>query len=109
MHLLLGNSALSAFRRDKLLGQLKGQVSGVTSVEGRFVYFVEVEGALSDAGARRLEVLLEGAFFDSGEVDSDNTIIVAPRVGTRSPWGSKALDILQHCDLSGVKGVERAP
>ena len=34
-------------------------------------------------------------------------VLVVPRLGTISPWSTKATDIAQHCGLSGVQRIER--
>ncbi|HEX9813261.1 MAG TPA: phosphoribosylformylglycinamidine synthase, partial [Burkholderiales bacterium] len=39
---------------------------------------------------------------------SGELLLVVPRVGTLSPWSSKATDIVHRCGLSKVKRVERA-
>lgn len=36
-----------------------------------------------------------------------NCFLVVPRVGTISPWSSKATDIAWNCGLSGIERIER--
>ena len=38
---------------------------------------------------------------------SDNLVLVIPRMGTISPWSSKATDIAHNCGLQQVKRIER--
>ena len=38
---------------------------------------------------------------------SDGLLLVTPRVGTLSPWSSKATDIARRCGLRGVERIER--
>ena len=56
-----------------------------------------------DAGA-------DGAAGAEGVADGDRPsveLFVVPRPGTRSPWSSKASDILHACGLGSVRRVER--
>jgi phosphoribosylformylglycinamidine synthase len=46
-------------------------------------------------------------FEEKGEAAAD-TFIVIPRVGTISPWSSKATDIAHTCSLSSIVRIERA-
>jgi phosphoribosylformylglycinamidine synthase len=34
-------------------------------------------------------------------------LLVVPRLGTISPWSSKASDIARHCGLDAVNRIER--
>ena len=46
----------------------------------------------------------------SGEPElagSMQRVLVVPRLGTISPWSTKATDIAQHCGLSAVQRIER--
>ena len=35
-------------------------------------------------------------------LDEDGLLLVVPRLGTQSPWSTKATDIAWHCGLKGV-------
>lgn len=39
--------------------------------------------------------------------DPDQSVLIAPRPGTVSPWSSKASDIAHHCGLSAISRIER--
>ncbi len=41
------------------------------------------------------------------ELPAGQRILVTPRVGTESPWSSKATDIVHVCGLDAVTRVER--
>ncbi len=98
---LRGGSALSSFRIDKLMERLRPL--GCTGVEAEFRYFVELNGPLAEADAAFLAELLE-ARAHSPEV---KTILVTPRLGTVSPWSSKATDIARNCGLQAIARIER--
>jgi phosphoribosylformylglycinamidine synthase len=99
---LAGGQALSSFRLEKLLLQLAPL--GASNVHAQFWHFVQVERGLSVKEQQVLAALLPG-----GELTpSDGTVLlVVPRIGTISPWSSKATDIARHCGLDAVARIER--
>lgn len=102
---LEGQPALSPFRRERLESRLRA-LSPEAAVTGAWhVYFVEPEpGAAPDVEAlcRILEGRREVASTDAGS----RSVFVLPRLGTISPWASKATEILQGAGLP-VRRVER--
>ena len=102
---LRGPRAVSEFRLAKLLASLQKLDPGVGSVAAGFWHFVEVEGALGERGAKVLERLLE---YGPAPQPADATLfLVVPRLGTVSPWSSKATDIARNCGLARVRRIER--
>jgi len=105
-----GSSALSEFRRRKHLENLKQVIPGIEGVTAEFVHFAQVKGALGTRDRQRLErVLSYGPKSESeGQHTCDGTqFVVVPRIGTISPWSSKATDIAAHCGLDAVERLER--
>ncbi|MDO8312844.1 MAG: phosphoribosylformylglycinamidine synthase, partial [Sideroxyarcus sp.] len=105
----IGKSALSAFRLEKLRSALSATQSGVTLEDTRHCYFIELSSELSPAESILLDRLL-GLDKDAGEQAVANNIrrlLVVPRLGTISPWSSKATDIALHCALPQVTRIER--
>ena len=103
----VGNQALSAFRLKKLRAALKAAAPNVTLEDTRHWYYTELKSPLSDADEMLLERLLN---FDSSlkpPAPSLQKLLVVPRLGTISPWSSKATDIAQHCALPSVTRIER--
>ena len=98
---LRGPRALSESRLAKLLAHLK---AGSLSAEYR--YFVETAGELSAAERRLLERLLDDGSPPPAAA-SGELYLVVPRLGTISPWSSKASDIARNCGLSSVQRIER--
>ena len=102
---LRGPRALSEFRLAKLLASLQKLDPGIRSVAAEYRHFVACEGEL-DAGARRvLERLL--SYGTPGPAAEGRPWLVVPRLGTISPWSSKATDIARNCGLAAVKRIER--
>lgn len=103
---LNGARALSDFRAARLLAALQRVSSNVEAVSGRFVHFVHTSRELTEAEKTRLGSLLD--YGDAAEdVRGDVTFMVVPRLGTISPWASKATDIVKNCGIEGVMRVER--
>ena len=102
---LRGPRAVSEFRLAKLLASLQKLDPGVGSVAAGFWHFVEVAGALGEREAKVLERLLE---YGPAPQPGDGTLfLVVPRLGTVSPWSSKATDIARNCGLARVRRIER--
>ncbi len=102
MIVLDGQPALSAFRIDRINRELERIDSGCSVRGVRHVYLVlnDTDTALDDSKLRRI-------LRARDEDQAPPTLWVAPRVGTISPWSSKATDILTRCGLA-IQRVERA-
>nr|WP_295130594.1 phosphoribosylformylglycinamidine synthase [uncultured Roseateles sp.] len=101
-----GGNALSAFRSQALLPQLQAIHEGVKAVHARHVHWVWSDVALAESDAAKLAALLNyGDAYVGGNEGS--LVVVAPRLGTVSPWASKATDIAHNCGLSQIHRVER--
>jgi phosphoribosylformylglycinamidine synthase len=108
MFSLIGAPALSQFRLDQLLRALKTQDSRVTALDSRWMHFVDASRTLNESEHNLLGKLLTYGTRDSVALrDSKHRILVIPRLGTISPWSSKATDILHVCGLNAVARVER--
>src|SRR4029079_18822471 len=83
-------------------------VSRVSSVEAEFWHFAQISLALTkDESARFERVLTYGPGADKVDARGD-LFLVVPRLGTISPWSSKATEIARQCGLEAVERVERA-
>jgi phosphoribosylformylglycinamidine synthase len=105
MIVLEGASALSPFRLERLQARLQALHPSVRLLGAWPVYWVEPEaGATPDADAlRRILQAEPDAAPRAGDAVSR---YVTPRLGTLSPWASKATELLHGADLP-VKRVER--
>jgi phosphoribosylformylglycinamidine synthase len=113
---LRGAPALSAFRHAKLLAALRDTVADVESLHADYVHFVDYDGEPSDEALGVLQQLLDDGVTEAGgkreDRDGDGRaegqlFLVVPRIGTQSPWSSKATDIAHNCGLVGVRRIER--
>lgn len=104
---LPGPPALSAFRLEKLLPRLQARLPAIAAVSARYEHFAAVEGELSSAEHALLAELLT---YGPAEAHTDLTgtaVLVVPRLGTLSPWASKATDIANNCGLQKIVRLER--
>jgi len=104
-----GGNAISRFRANALLTALKGVNDKISGISGRFVHWVATDGAPDAALADKLAALLTYGEPFNGDAQGDahgEVLLVSPRLGTLSPWASKATDIAHNCGLA-VKRVER--
>ena len=102
---LPGPVAETAFRLEKLTAAVREVSAAVTSVGARYLHLVQLERALLPHERRLLEALLTYGFAGAPQ-ETEQTLIVVPRLGTISPWASKATDIARNCGLP-VRRLER--
>ncbi|MEY3201110.1 MAG: Phosphoribosylformylglycinamidine synthase, partial [Pseudomonadota bacterium] len=102
---LRGSAALSDTRLARLFESLRAvcpKLRGVSAVDW---YFIESASPVSENDRARLAALLgatPGAARPTGEM-----LLITPRLGTISPWASKATDIARQCGLPGIHRIER--
>jgi phosphoribosylformylglycinamidine synthase len=102
---LLGEPALSDFRKRKLVRRISALIGDRLELEARFVYLIETRAAPRQPEIRSLQDLLHGKQAEA--LDGDGLLLVVPRLGTQSPWSTKATDIARRCGLQGVLRIER--
>ena len=105
---LPGGPALSSYRLLRLREQLQGCAPGVAEVRAQFVHFADFERPPSGDARSLLEQLVGGAPQEPTASASRRLVLVVPRLGTISPWSSKASDIARICGLHTLRRLERA-
>ena len=109
VRVLPGPSALTAFEAERMADKLRAsypaEAAGVAAVEASYLYLLmlrkESEGAIDH---QRLAELLGAGV----EIAAGQCVWIAPRVGTQSPWSSKATDILHNTGFGAIERIERA-
>jgi phosphoribosylformylglycinamidine synthase len=101
-----GGPALSPFRIRKLLENLRATLPEIASLDTQYLYFVDAAGSLGAADRSMLERLLNDG-QSAPAITPAALLLVVPRLGTISPWASKATDIAHNCGLSKVRRIER--
>ncbi len=98
---ILGKAALSNFRLQKI-----NRLLNTNNLNTHEMYFIHSKESLTSSTLGQLEQLLNGKLISSIELNKTH-LIVSPRLGTVSPWSSKATEIALRCGLNTVKRIER--
>lgn len=96
-----GQTALSSFRLDRLNARLSAVHQGTRVLAAWSVYFIDADTAPAGVLRQRLLDVLQA--HDAKPAAA--TLWVVPRLGTISPWSSKATEILRGagCELRRVE------
>ena len=100
-----GGNALSPFRIQQILPLMQAISPQIQGLQARYVHLAASHGPLDVVSQKTLDSLLtygEPALSQN----SGKLIVVTPRLGTVSPWASKATDIAHNCGLN-IKRIER--
>ena len=93
-----GGDALPAFRAQALLASLQCAVARVSAVQACFVHWAAFDTAPARAELERFEALMSYGEPAHRAVEGE-LFVVMPRLGTVSPWASKATDIARNCGV----------
>ena len=106
---LRGVTALSDFRVEKLLQKAAALGLPEVKLKSEFWYFVGSEKALDAATVEKLQALLAAQSVEETPEAREglHLFLVTPRLGTISPWASKATNIAENCGLEGIERIER--
>ncbi|MGF6148749.1 Phosphoribosylformylglycinamidine synthase [Kingella potus] len=105
---LRGARALSDFRIEKLLQKAASLGLPAAELSSEFWYFAASAAPLAADGVAKLEALLDAQNTPAPALsDGLNLFLVTPRIGTVSPWASKATDIAHNCGLTQIERIER--
>jgi len=74
-------------------------------LKAKFMYFVESSQRPGTDDLQKLESLLQAR--QAGQFSEEGILLVVPRLGTQSPWSSKATDIARRCGLHEISRIER--
>ena len=107
MLILHGAPALSNFRKLKLLSAIQQQVPAVIGIYAEYIHLLDMSGSFCEDEQLRIETILEYGPNVAKQSHKGQMIFVTPRLGTISPWSSKATDIVTNCGLKQVKRIER--
>ena len=102
---LPGQPALSAFRQERLLERLRAVHPAISALDADFIHLVWSDRALDGDETARLKALLDVP--PAGEPREGALLWSVPRLGTLSPWASKATDIAHSCAMPFIRRIER--
>ena len=97
MFIVAGAPAHSSFKKTQLLNRL-ASMSSVQSFDSQWVYLFDQ--ALNEQQQQAaVQLLNDGETFKLNQASADEIqVLVTPRIGTISPWSSKATDIFANCN-----------
>ena len=104
-----GAPALSSFKLSQLHNSIDETADFcLKSLQSGFCYFLSTE--ISSGLHNQIDDIL--ALVDAERVQksalfSEKSILVLPRLGTTSPWSTKATEILHRCGFAGIDRIER--
>ncbi len=104
---LRGRNALSGFRLNKLNQILHAAQFELAGLSAEYWHFVSVSRQLTADELSVLERILTYGAASSSVDESGELFLTVPRLGTISPWSSKATDIARHCGLPAILRIER--
>ncbi|MDO4640977.1 MAG: phosphoribosylformylglycinamidine synthase [Neisseria sp.] len=106
---LRGTRALSDFRIEKLLQRAAACGLPEARLTSEFWYFASSPNRLNAETVQKLQALLEAESIDNMPEPNDgrHLFLITPRLGTISPWASKATDIAHNCGLQEIERIER--
>ncbi|RTE86183.1 MULTISPECIES: phosphoribosylformylglycinamidine synthase [Gammaproteobacteria] len=109
MIIVQGASVLSSFKAEKILSSLNKAGFQCKAVRAEQVFFLHGQTpdiALSKEDTERLSAILSGEVIHDLQLTADQRLVL-PRLGTISPWSSKATDIIHNCGFSVIQRAER--
>ena len=121
---LRGARAATDARIASLLDVFRQRGVRAAALDARFVHYVDTSAELSAEDRRVLDALLAYGPNEDGSAPDDTrrgqtpigvspgdapsaALFVVPRLGTISPWSSKATDIARTSGLAAVRRIER--
>src|SRR3569623_346499 len=112
-------SCSSAAKRQSALAKARSVCPHATAIDARWVHVVACTRELTGPELAQLGAMLsygpsavittipDGSLFKAETIETDS-FFITPRVGTTSPWSSKATDIARVCGLSAITRIARA-
>ena len=104
---LRGRNALSEFRTRKLNDALLQARLDLSGISAEYRHFVSIARPLTGEESATLERILTYGPAAQAVPETGHLQLIVPRLGTISPWSSKATDIARQCGLSCVERIER--
>jgi phosphoribosylformylglycinamidine synthase len=101
-----GGPAFSAFKYQGLLAKLQAVCPDIQRFTAHHIYLLASEQPLTSADQQRMAQLLDVQSSPAAVAAAGISCVVSPRMGTVSPWASKATDIARNCGFK-LRRLER--
>jgi phosphoribosylformylglycinamidine synthase len=105
--MLRGSAALSPFREARLMARLRAVLPEIEALYAEYRHFAALSAELAANELTTLGRLLTYGPRLESHAPQGELLLVVPRLGTISPWATKATDIAQHCALKKIRRLER--
>ena len=109
MRVVPGPSALTAFEGERVVQKLRtnypAEAGSILAVESAYLYLLLLRKEAQDTVDHQRLTELLGA---GEELSPGQRVWIGPRIGTQSPWSSKATDILHNTGFTSIERIERA-
>ena len=102
---MFGSKVFSEFRKKALIKKLKLINPSINKIESSHLHLIESNNELNAEENKRLEKILSYS-SSSISLELKDVIYIGPRIGTISPWSSRASDIARHAGID-VNRIER--
>jgi len=99
----LGNEIYSSFRKKALEEKIKNVHPEILSIETKYFYAVESEEPIGITLQQKLDKILDCITNTKPNFEIINKLFIGPRVGTISPWSSRATDIILNCGIDVLR------
>ena len=107
IHIHQGIRALGAFKIKALQSKITQAQAGLNLIGAEFIHFADLNDSLDENKTKQLNQLL--SYSEPLAINNAiSSIVIVPRLGTISPWSSKATDIMHLCDMAQITRIERA-
>jgi len=108
VEVITGRSAFSRNKLVKVRDSLRVIDDSVGEIEAEYVHFLHTEEVFSEETKEVIGALLDyGPKREPRRDGRKPYCVVVPRIGTTSPWSSKATDIFRLVGVPGINRVER--
>jgi len=101
-----GSRIYSEFRKSALLNDTKKSILEIEGLTSSHLHIIESKKKLSSKDEKSLNQILTYGEDIKEVLVPENTIFIGPRIGTISPWSSRATDIIHHCGINILR-IER--
>lgn len=100
----VGTKIFSDFRKASLLKKIQELYPEINDIDSAYLHLVETNEELTPTECDRIKQIFDYRASPIAEIKiSANAIYIGPRVGTISPWSSRATDIALHCDINLIR------
>ena len=103
---LFGNKIYSEFREKNLLENIKKKYPQINGLTSAYLHIFESTKKLNKDDTSRIRKILEYGTPFVRPKKLENAIFITPRIGTISPWSSRATDIVIQCGIN-INRMER--